>query len=239
MPKLIITESQYRKILRNQIRENTMQLDAKSQEVVDDILGSLNEDMNGIIAKVKEYVKKGLMTATVLSALMAAPQLTSAQKQEIKTVASTSTTQKVDVNSIVSIKEMSDWNDYVLWLKNKKLSGDKRMNSVEFSKKVMDAYKKEAPSTTVSYDRVVNIQKAIRRYRDYTIDIFRNHPEQGQPTANVKADMSNYMMWVLGTPDDGIAGEYTSQFMFPKKYMKDLDTKKTTTTGYADPMASK
>lgn len=65
----------------------------EEQKVIDDLLGSLQEGtFSSLLAKAKDYAKKGLLTATVLSALMAAPQLTSAQKNQIQDLSKTQTT---------------------------------------------------------------------------------------------------------------------------------------------------
>ena len=59
----------------------------EEQMVIDDLLGSLQEGtFSNLLAKAKDYAKKGLLTATVLSALMAAPELTSAQKSQIQSL---------------------------------------------------------------------------------------------------------------------------------------------------------
>lgn len=244
MAKLIISERQY-KLIVNHIRENA-NLDPKSKAIVDDILGSLNEgSMDGILAKVQDYAKKGLITATVLSALMAAPQLTQAQKSQIQDYASQSSDMSVyqpapkagtvKADNVVSVNIMAEWNEYVKWLKAKGLSGDKRMNHIPFSKQAMATFKQEHPQFNLSYDHVTGIQKAMRRYRDFAIDMFKHNPNGGSPDTTVKKDMSNFMSWVMGTGDDGIAGEYTSQFIFPKKFFEFEKTGKKVDLGYADP----
>ena len=45
----------------------------------------------------KEYAKKGLLTAGVLAALMASPQLSSAQKAQVKDIAKKTTVSKIPV----------------------------------------------------------------------------------------------------------------------------------------------
>lgn len=65
----------------------------EEQKVIDDLLGSLQEGMfDTLLTKAKAYAKKGLLTATVLAALMASPSLSSAQKAQIKDVAEDTTT---------------------------------------------------------------------------------------------------------------------------------------------------
>ena len=66
---------------------------SQEQDVIDDLLGSLDEGMfDTLLAKAKSYAKKGLLTAAVLAALMAAPQLSVAQKGELKDIAQTTMT---------------------------------------------------------------------------------------------------------------------------------------------------
>ena len=111
----------------------------EEQRVIDDLLGSLQEGaFDNLLAKAKSYAKKGLLTATVIAALVASPELTSAQKSQIQ----------------------------------------------DFSKEKANAIMG-------------------------TTDMNPNNP------ADVKRVDTGYMKWTLGTSDDGILGQYTSQFIFP------------------------
>ena len=84
-------------------QEAEVELSDKEQEIVDDLLNSLNEDtFDNVIEKIKSYAKKGLMTVAILSSLMASPKLSQAQKQDIKQIAKTEmsvTTPKKDVRA--------------------------------------------------------------------------------------------------------------------------------------------
>jgi len=61
------------------------QITPDQQKIVDDILNTLEEGMfDNMLSKVKEYAKKGLITATMLTTLLAAPNLSSAQKSSIQ-----------------------------------------------------------------------------------------------------------------------------------------------------------
>ena len=61
------------------------QITPDQQKIVDDILNTLKEGMfDNMLSKVKEYAKKGLITATMLTTLLAAPNLSSAQKSSIQ-----------------------------------------------------------------------------------------------------------------------------------------------------------
>jgi hypothetical protein len=84
----IITESQYKQRLAE-----AATLSDKEQEIVDDLLNSLNEGtFDNVIEKIKSYAKKGLMTVAILSSLMASPAFSQAQKSQIKQIAQTEMT---------------------------------------------------------------------------------------------------------------------------------------------------
>ena len=70
---------------KENINEKT--LSPEEQKVLDDIINTLNEG-EGWLEKVKSYAKKGLLTAGILAALLATPNLTSAQQSQIKQAAS-------------------------------------------------------------------------------------------------------------------------------------------------------
>jgi hypothetical protein len=79
----IITESQYKKLL-----EASETLSDEEQDIVDDILNTLNEGAFGdVLNKIKDYAKKGLMTAAILSSLLASPNFSQAQQSQIKQLA--------------------------------------------------------------------------------------------------------------------------------------------------------
>ena len=59
--------------------------------ILDDIL-SVNEGKNSIIDKVIKYASKGLLTATVIAALLASPKVSAQDKEKIKEITKTETT---------------------------------------------------------------------------------------------------------------------------------------------------
>jgi hypothetical protein len=83
-------------------------LSSQEEKILNDILNemnSLNEaDFNSTLEKIKNYVKKGLMTTAVLTALLAAPNFTQAQKAEINNIAKTEMTTQKETN-LFSTKE--------------------------------------------------------------------------------------------------------------------------------------
>jgi hypothetical protein len=60
------------------------------QYILDDIL-SVNEGVSSIIDKVKSYARKGLLTATVITALLASPKISAQDKEKIKEITKTET----------------------------------------------------------------------------------------------------------------------------------------------------
>lgn len=67
------------------------QLTPKEQQIVDDILLSLDEGtLDNFKQKIKDYAKKGAITASILTALMASPEITQAQKDQINKIVNTS-----------------------------------------------------------------------------------------------------------------------------------------------------
>lgn len=166
----------------------------------------------------------------VVAGALAASTLFGANAQSNKQVHPTSISVPQTKSMDVSI--LANWNDYVEWLKKNGLSGNKKMNNIAFSKKTMEEYNKENPNSKLTYDMVKPIQTQIKKYRNSVID----YAKSGKPvnfSFKPKSDYSNFMPWVLGTGEDGINGEFTSQFIFPKKYLRNLNTNTLVDLGYA------
>lgn len=138
----------------------------------------------------------------------------------------------------VSTALMNAWNRYQSFLKQQGLAGNPKMNNIAFSKNAMAQYLKSNPDAGISYDDVLPIQQAIHGYRDYVINLFKTDPKHHLAPEGTLSDYSNFMPAALGTGDDGIAGEFTSRFVFPSEYLKTFDQNNNTTTvqnlGYAN-----
>jgi hypothetical protein len=80
-----------------------VQLSSNEQAVIDDIL-SLDEaiDFSSVMDKVKSYVKKGLITATILASLLNNSAFSQEQKDQIKDAVKT---EKQIENDILSLKD--------------------------------------------------------------------------------------------------------------------------------------
>lgn len=124
---------------------------------------------------------------------------------------------KASESSSLSPKQMEEWNNFQAWMKNKGYSGDPRMDKMKFSKSIVDMYRKENPDTSISYDIVGNVQKAIREYRESAIEEVKAGKRRltGDPGQNFE----NFMPWVTKTKDDAFLGQFTSQFAFPSQYI--------------------
>ncbi len=80
-----------------------VQLSSKEQDILDDIL-SLDEaiDFSNVMDKVKSYVKKGLITATILASLLNNSAFSQEQKDQIKDIVKT---EKQTENDVLSLKD--------------------------------------------------------------------------------------------------------------------------------------
>jgi hypothetical protein len=80
-----------------------VQLSSKEQDILDDIL-SLDEaiDFSNVMDKVKSYVKKGLITATILASLLNNSAFSQEQKDQIKDAVKT---EKQTENDVLSLKD--------------------------------------------------------------------------------------------------------------------------------------
>jgi hypothetical protein len=80
-----------------------VQLSSNEQDILDDIL-SLDEaiDFSNVMDKIKSYVKKGLITATILASLLNNSAFSQEQKDQIKDAVKTE--KQVD-NDVLSLKD--------------------------------------------------------------------------------------------------------------------------------------
>jgi hypothetical protein len=77
--------------------EEAKKLTPQEQKIVDDILGGLDEGLfDDVLEKAKKYAKKGLLTASIMAALLAAPNLSKAEKAQLQTLKPDTTTTATD-----------------------------------------------------------------------------------------------------------------------------------------------
>jgi hypothetical protein len=215
---------------------------------------------------IKDSLKKLGLSAAVITALMASPQLSQAQKAAVsdlkaKTTMVSKDTSKsertgTDVDGInglytsqfkfpkaflkdlntgkisnlglegnkalqkvneagITVKQMAEWNNYVKWMEGKGVSGNKKMDNVQFSENILEQYKQENPGFWITDSNdVKKIQTVLKAYRLYTIGVWKLGVDKAvksgfQPVGielsgqemnplnpeDVKRVESNYMPW--------------------------------------------
>jgi len=90
------------------IKEN---LSNREKKILDDILNEISNlyeaDFNNVIKKVKDYAAKGLLTAGIITALLATPNITQAQSDAIKNAANIEnveqTQQKMTIDQFINM----------------------------------------------------------------------------------------------------------------------------------------
>jgi len=113
-------------LVEGRLFEQEVELSSKEQEIFDDITGSLNEGkFEDVVSKVKEYTRKGLMTAAILSALMS-PQLgfSKSQHQELQNIAKTEIPSEISPMSDLKAGKMVKYKIGSTDVMSMKLDGD-------------------------------------------------------------------------------------------------------------------
>ena len=179
-------QHELRQLIREEISKIINEKEALTpdeQKIVDDILSSINEGMfDDMLEKVKSYARKGLMTVAILASLLSSPNLTQAQKQNIKNAAQTemsSSTSKGDaiqsLNAglkstnpfVINSKDFNTNNPFTSW--NYGINGKNRKATVGLSIKVdkgssdilivIDKATNQEEST--EYDMIVSLAKSF------------------------------------------------------------------------------
>lgn len=126
-----------------------------------------------------------------------------------------STTPNVEGNSSdVSTKLRSDWNNYTAWLEKKGLKGHPSLDHNDLGGKMIDQYRKENPTTTVSRETIKPIQAEFSKYRDWVINEAKNK------RAIIDVPQEQFMKGLSTV--DGIPGQRTTSFSFPNAYLTSI-----------------
>ena len=81
------------------LKEVESNLSDNEQAIVNDILNTLDEGVfENMLEKIKAYSEKGLITAAILTTLLAAPNFSDAQKSKIKQIAKVKTASNTEVS---------------------------------------------------------------------------------------------------------------------------------------------
>lgn len=182
------------------------------QQIVNDILSGLNEGPGSILDKVKAYANKGLLTAGIIAALMAAPNLSNAQKSEIKQVAGTTQSQGRGQESKFNIRQVSpaeqdQWNRFLNFVDSAGYKGSKELDvrNKNLGATLFSQFKQQNPDITIDYSIVPSVQNALRQIHQFNLDFQKRHGNQ--------VDDNTAFSGVSKV--DGWFGSLTSQYKFP------------------------
>lgn len=110
-----------------------------------------------------------------------------------------------------------EWNKYVDWLAKKGMRGSEDLDKDDLGGKMIDAYRKENPSTPISRELVPTIQKEFSKYRDWSLNEIKAKRASFANGTNAE----NYMKHL--SKIDGYAGSKTTSFSFPSKYLEQFN----------------
>jgi hypothetical protein len=106
-----------------------------------------------------------------------------------------------------------EWNKYLDWLDKKGVKGHPELDKNDMGGKMIDAYRKENPSSPISREIIPSIQKEFGRYRDWSLGQVKN----GKASLAEGVTPETYMKDLSIV--DGIAGQRTTSFKFPPSYL--------------------
>jgi len=113
----------------------------------------------------------------------------------------------------VDNKLRNAWNDYVNFLSTKGLKGHPSLDHNGLGFKMIDEYRKLNPDTPLTKDMVIPIQQDFSNYRDWTLGQINKGGGQFGPGVN----KDNFLKQLSVV--DGIPGQRTTAFQFPKSYL--------------------
>lgn len=120
---------------------------------------------------------------------------------------------KKESKETVTNEIRSDWNKYIEWLRSKKLAGDQSLDHKGKGVQLLQDYMKEHPETTISLEKIDDIQEEFKRYREWSL----NEIKAGRSAFSEGVSEKNYMTHLSDA--DGIPGQYTTRHSFPESYM--------------------
>ena len=115
---------------------------------------------------------------------------------------------------VIDNKIREGWNSYVDWLEAKGLKGNPSLDKDDFGGQMIDKYKLENPDSPISREMIIPIQKDFIVYRDFVLEEVKNKKAglaDGVTPETFMKDLSVV---------DGIAGQKTTKFKFPFKYLE-------------------
>jgi len=135
-----------------------------------------------------------------------------------------------DPNEAVNDKLRKDWNEYISFLEKKGYKGHPALDKNDLGGKMIDLYRKENPSTSVSREKIKDIQQEFVKYRNHQLEKIK----KGEGAFAQGTNETNFLKHLSVV--DGIAGQRTTSFSFPSAYLTSFDNGKnigTQNLGYA------
>jgi hypothetical protein len=126
------------------------------------------------------------------------------------------------VDKEVSKKLREDWNTYTSWLEKKGYKGHPSLDKNDLGGKMIDMYRRESPTTSVSRATIKPIQEELSKYREYSLNLIKNKKALINDRWVLPNENLDYYMKDLSVVD-GIAGQRTTKHNFPKEYLNHLD----------------
>lgn len=167
MKKILNEEFRRMQKLAGIINENEEKLNESpsEKEILDDILGSLEEGMfSNVLDKVKKYAKGGLITISILATLLGSTQLTTSQKDEVKDVVKTEMSTTAD-DMTVGFQLLSFYKAH---------QNDKSMSS----------WSKQNPSSSLISDIKNIIDNKLEKNKDVMEMLGHMHGDEAQTFLN-------------------------------------------------------
>lgn len=191
------------------------QLSPEEKSIVDDILGGgVNENVNSIMDKVKQYAAKGMLTASIIAALMASPSIGAAQKAQIKQMGGQAQTSQSNLPAHtlnvhpLTPAEAQEWNMFLDFVKSKGLAGSPELDHKDnnLGAKLFAEFKQANPGVSINFDIVASVQNELQQmavnFRDF------GHRHNDPQADNIGKSYSKI---------DGWFGSKTSTSYIPKE----------------------
>ena len=135
----------------------------------------------------------------------------------------------IEAREAITDQLRRDWNDYIDWLRGKHLAGDSSLDHNNLGRKMIDEYRLEHSTTTVSNDMVASIQEEFFKYRQWVINKFERGEieligkmyDPKNKEANIAVEQA--FMPHLSPKVDSYSGQYTTSHKFAIEYLKSTE----------------
>jgi hypothetical protein len=138
--------------------------------------------------------------------------------------------------STVNPAVMQQWNQYVDWLDSKGMKGSPELDKGDTGFRMMEAYRKENPSFTLTKDDVGVVQQSLKQYRQFSLDNIKQNKTKinyggnevfyKDLTPQQQKDVdSNYMGKIALTAEDKFPGQYTTSTKFSSEFISKVNSR--------------